>query len=162
MDFFVDDICFERVYNNPRQYLSLLKKFKGVITPDFSLYKELQQGINIYNLTRNRNLAYYFQRNGINIIPTLSWCYLDDFSFCLDGIPKNSSVAISNNGVLKDIDSREIFLKGLKEIQKRLTPKHIILCGRKMKELDIYNNIIYYDNFSMRLKKRLDMKKATA
>lgn len=32
--FYIHDYCFERLWNNPKQYLNLLKKFDGVITPD--------------------------------------------------------------------------------------------------------------------------------
>lgn len=39
--FYEDDKKFERLWNNPKQYLSKLKKFKGVISPDFSLYRNI-------------------------------------------------------------------------------------------------------------------------
>ena len=37
--FYEADKCFERLWNNPRQYISKLKRFQGVITPDFSIYR---------------------------------------------------------------------------------------------------------------------------
>ena len=39
--FYEHDVNFERLWNNPKAYLSKLKKFKGVISPDFSLYRNM-------------------------------------------------------------------------------------------------------------------------
>ena len=39
--FYEDDSSFERIWNRPNYYLPLLKKFNGVITPDFSLYRDM-------------------------------------------------------------------------------------------------------------------------
>ena len=36
--FYEADKYFERLWNNPKQYISKLKRFQGVITPDFSIY----------------------------------------------------------------------------------------------------------------------------
>ena len=39
--FYEDDGNFERIWNNPKKYLPILKNFKGVICPDFSLYRDV-------------------------------------------------------------------------------------------------------------------------
>lgn len=39
--FYEDDSAFERIWNKPNMYLSILKRFVGVITPDFSLYRDM-------------------------------------------------------------------------------------------------------------------------
>lgn len=39
--FYEDDGGFERIWNRPNYYLPQLKKFNGVITPDFSLYRDM-------------------------------------------------------------------------------------------------------------------------
>ena len=36
--FYEDDNAFERLWNNPERYLPILKRFAGVVCPDFSLY----------------------------------------------------------------------------------------------------------------------------
>ena len=50
--FYIHDYSFERMWNNPKQYLPLLEKFKGVITTDFSLYREMPLAIQIWNTYR--------------------------------------------------------------------------------------------------------------
>ena len=44
--FFIDDYQFERVWNTPEKYLSLLRRFRCVIAPDFSLYVDLPPALN--------------------------------------------------------------------------------------------------------------------
>lgn len=39
--FYEDDYEFERLWNNPRAYLEKLSKFNGVISPDYSLYRNM-------------------------------------------------------------------------------------------------------------------------
>lgn len=39
--FYEHDVKFERLWHNPKQYLEKLKKFKGIISPDFSLYRNM-------------------------------------------------------------------------------------------------------------------------
>lgn len=36
-----DDFKFNRIWNNPKRYLEFLKNFKGIISPDFSLYRNM-------------------------------------------------------------------------------------------------------------------------
>ena len=39
--FYIHDRDFERIWNHPNKYLEILKRYEGVITPDFSLYLSL-------------------------------------------------------------------------------------------------------------------------
>ena len=154
IDFFIDDVLFECFWNSPDRYLNILKKAKGIITTDYSMLPELLPGNNIWNCTRNRIMAYYLQQKGFNIIPVASWCNEDDFEWCFDGLPRNSSIAISSNGSMSTLYGKRMLLKGIEAMNQRLNPTHIIVCGRKIKELENYNNIYYYKCFSQRIKER--------
>ena len=112
-------------------------------------------GQNIINCTRNRVMAYYLQRNGFNIIPVASWCSSEDFDWCFDGLPNYSSIAISSNGCLSNPYGKQMLLRGIDELQRRKIPFKIIVCGRSMEELNDYNNIVYYPNFSQRWRNRM-------
>lgn len=155
IDFFINDYYFESFWNAPGRSLNNLRKFKGIITPDYSMIPAMLPGQIIWNCTRNRVMAYYLQRKGFNIIPVASWCGVDGFDWCFDGLPEKSSIAISNNGCLSSPYSRRIFLKGVEELQKRKQPSHLIVCGRFMEELSLYNNIIYYPSKSQRMKEHI-------
>ena len=154
VDHYVDDEKFVYAWNNLDSRISLYKQFEGVIGFDHSLDCSFQLGQNIWNCTKNRNADYYLQQHGIDVIPSVSWCDKSSFEWCLYGLPKYSSLAVSSNGCLSNDDSLEMFLYGINVIQNRLEPSHLIVCGRAMDELSSYSNIYYYPCFSTRMKER--------
>lgn len=124
--FFIDDQRFERVWNNPKAYLGLLKSFDGIISTDFSLYLDMPLAMQIWNTYRNRALAFWLQQNGADVIPNVQWGDERSYEFCFDGIPKNSIVAISTHGCIQGKTERFYFKQGLEEMVKRLAPSTII------------------------------------
>ena len=81
--FYIDDYQFERIWNNPFRYLDILKQFKGVIGPNFSMFANMPKAISIFNLYRNNTLCNFYKQNGVEIIPwkslysqTLRWFFL--------------------------------------------------------------------------------------
>ena len=62
--FFVDDYQFNRVWNCADDYIPMLRKFKYVCTPDFSLYTDHPRAIQIYN--HYRKLAGSRYQSGAN------------------------------------------------------------------------------------------------
>ena len=141
----------ENIYSRLKSIIKSIQVFEGVIAPDFSLYPEMSEATRIYNARKSRIVAYYMQELGVNIIPSLAWSCKGDFEWCFDGIPKNSSVAISTNGCKSEEYSKKIFLEGIKEIQEKLQPSNLIVCGSGFKELEEYKNMIYYPSYSQRL-----------
>lgn len=127
--FYVDDYQFERAWNLPQKTLQTLKNFKGIISPDFSLFRDFPTVLQIYNCWRNRVLAAYYQLEGLKVIPNVSWSDEASFAWCFDGLPQNSVLAISSNGCLKNKTSRELFVKGYTEMKKRLSPIKVIIVG---------------------------------
>lgn len=155
VDFFIDDALFENFWNHPEMSFENLRKFEGIISTDYSLFPELLPGQIIWNCTRNRVITYYLQQNGFTVIPVASWCTVEDFEWCFDGLPDNSSIAVSTNGCMSSPYGKRIFLLGVQELQKKKHPSHLIVCGRHVSELDKYDNIHYYPCFSQRWKERV-------
>lgn len=152
VDHFVDDYRFNCVYSNCDRYLERYRKAKGVIGTDFSAYRNMPAYRRKDSVGKNRELDFYLQQNGIDVIPVVSYAYPRDFEWCLDGLPSNSSVAISTNGSMQNFVSHEMFIEGAIEVQKRLHPSHLIIAGGPVPELDaLFGNIVYYPNFSQRL-----------
>lgn len=154
IDFFVDDDLFENFWRHPEKSFTNLLRFAGIITTDYSMFPELLPGQIIWNCTRNRVMSYYLQENGFKTIPVASWSSKEDFEWCFDGLPSNSSIAVSTNGCLASPYGKRIFLLGVQELQKRKNPYKLIVCGRQIKELDVYGNVLYYPCFSQRWKER--------
>lgn len=154
VDFFIDDALFENFWNHPEVSFDCLKRFAGIITTDYSMLPEMLPGQIIWNCTRNRVMAYFLQQHGFNIIPVASWCTEDDFEWCFDGLPERSSIAISTNGCLSSPYSHKMLLRGVEELYRKKAPSHLVVCGRRMQELESFPNIVYYPSFSQRWKER--------
>ena len=139
LHFYVDDYQFERCWANPNNYIDHLKKFKYVISPDFSLYADLPKAHQIWNCYRNRLLAAFWQARGVKIIPNVSWGDESSFAWCFDGILQNSVVAISTVGTR---GNKKAFLRGYRRMLKVLKPTQIIVYGKiypEMKEKNLLN-----------------------
>ncbi len=152
--FFIDDYQFERVYNFPNRYISLLQKFRGVMAPDFSLYTDMPMALQIYSVYKNRYLSNLWQKNGITVIPTVSWSTPDSYSFCFEGIEEKSVVAVSTNGCLSSAVADYYFRKGYREMLNRLNPAKVIIYGRQPKNF-YPDNAVFIESYSQMLKKRL-------
>lgn len=127
--FYEHDVKFERLWNNPKQYLKKLKKFKGIISPDFSLYRNMPLVMQMWNTYKGRALAAWFQENGIDVIPNVRFGDERTFTFCCCGVEKNKTVAIGTHGCIKHIDDKVFFKIGLARMVQRLSPKTIIVYG---------------------------------
>lgn len=127
--FYVDDYQFERVWNQPQTYLEKLQEFDCMLTPDFSLYKEMPIAMKIWNTYRSRLIGQMAQRLGIIVIPTVSWCERATFDFCFDGLPKRSTLSISTIGVKRSEDDFALWKAGVDEMIKRLEPRTLLIYG---------------------------------
>ena len=100
----------------------------------------------IWNIYRSRLIGQYWQKQGIKVIPTLSWAEKETFDFCFDGIPKGSIVSISTVGVKQNSEALEIWKSGVNELIKRISPSKILVYGGKI-DFDYKNiEVIYFDN----------------
>lgn len=158
--FYEYDSEFERLWNNPEAYLKKIKKFKGVISPDFSLYRNMPLVMQIWDTYKGRALATWMQKNGIEIIPNVRFGDERTYEFCFDGIEKNKTVAVGTHGCIKRKDDKEYFKKGLSELVKRLSPKNIIVYGTAPDSIfseyaDSVNIISFESEFSLSRKRQV-------
>lgn len=144
--FYIDDYQFERIWNSPSEYISLLEEYECVLTPDFSLYREMPIAMMIWNVYRSRLIGQIFQRSGITVIPTVSWCQKETFAFCFDGLPKKSVLSISTIGVKRDPEAFQIWKDGVDEMIRRLDPKALLIYGGEV-DYDFGKiKTVYYNN----------------
>ena len=156
LHFYIDDRRFECLWNNPMAYFNRLKQYEGIISPDFSVYRDMPFAIQVWNTYRNRAPAYWMQSNGMNVIPNIRWGDERTYGFCFDGISKYSTVAVSTNGCIQSREDKKYFKRGLIEMLNRLEPKTVINysstpddiffpCkdhGAEVLQIDNYNNAI--------------------
>lgn len=127
--FFLDDYQFERIWANPYEYLDKISQYSGMLSPDFSLYADMSISQQIYNIYRSRLIGQLAQKQGIKVIPTVSWSDKRSYKFCFDGIEKGGTIAISTVGVKNDKACKKIFFDGMKECLKRVEPSLVINYG---------------------------------
>lgn len=127
--FFIDDYLFERVWNDPARYAILLKDFKAVMTPDFSLFTDYPKSVQIYNHYRKHLLGAYWQRMGMMVVPSICWSDHDSYDWCFDGEPRGGTVAVSSVGTQKNPQARAFFLDGYREMLARLRPSKVVFFG---------------------------------
>lgn len=146
--FYIDDYQFERLWNEPQKYLPLLASFKGLIGTDFSMYRDFPTILNIYNCWRNKVLMAYWQSLGLEVIPNVSWSDESSYDWCFDGLPENSVLAVSTNGILKDKTAKALFLAGYREMKTRLKPIKVVVVGSLPKELENDPDIINFEGYT--------------
>ncbi len=144
--FFLYDYKFEDIWTNPDKYIDILKKYKAVLSPDYSMYIEMNPVMQLYNTFRNRWVGAHLADKGIKVIPTVSWGLENTFDFCFNGIEKGSIVAVSTYMVSEHgshKDQKDFFLKGYNEMLKRIEPELIICYNTPFPEME--GNILFVD-----------------
>ncbi len=133
--FFIDDIGFNRVYEKPEASIRKLAQYRYVLTPDFSLYREMPIWMQIANVAKNRWCGRYWQDNEIPVIPTVSWSTQESYKFAFLGLEKGTSVAVSTLSVRSGSEERGLFLAGYNEMISRLQPEVIYCYGKPFPEM---------------------------
>ncbi len=126
---FIGDTRQNCFWNNPFANIDRLKKLKGIISTDYSLFRDYSIAEQKWNCFKNRVMAYHWQQQGLNVVPTASWSVPSSFEWCWDGLPKNSVLGITTNGIATAKEGYRLFVLGLDELIKRLEPIALIVCG---------------------------------
>jgi hypothetical protein len=144
--FFLDDYRFEWAWSDPLRYVDMLRRFKCVLTPDFSCYVDMPEPMQRWNVYRGRAVGRIWQMQGLNVIPTLTWGFENSYSFCFDGIPTGSVVALSTVGLMRGKDGQRLFADGAGEAARRLKPSAILAYGEPMEFDDAEASVIWYQS----------------
>ncbi len=131
--FYYDDYKFISAWREPDKYIERLKRFKAVVSPDFSLYTDFPRALQILSCYRRQWCGAFWQAQGLDVIPDVVWGDKESFDYCFDGIPKGGTVAVSSVGVKNDEDwnnkEGDMFRAGFEEMKKRLEPTTILWYG---------------------------------
>lgn len=143
--FYYDDYKFIQAWRDPDRYLDKLRRFRAVISPDFSLYTDFPRALQILSCYRRQWCGRYWQEQGIDVIPDVVWGDEESFSYCFDGIPEGGTVAVSTVGVAGDEawngKEGDMFLAGYNEMMKRLNPSTVLFYGNKQDGIE--GNVIF-------------------
>ena len=128
--FFLKDYQFSRLWTSPDMYTGMLRRFRFVCTPDFSMYTDFPLALQINSHYRKHWLGAYWQSKGITVIPTICWSDERSFEWCFDGEPEKSTVAISSVGTQLNERSKRLFLLGYQQMMSKLQPQMVLFHGR--------------------------------
>lgn len=127
--FYEDDFHFERLWDDPARWLDTLKGFRGVILPDFSVYRDMPLIVQLYNIYRSRAIGCWLQVNGVKVICNLRWGDRRTHRLCCNGAPRCCVIAVGTHGTLKDCEDRRCFVGGLATVVALLQPTAIVVYG---------------------------------
>ncbi|MCM1224562.1 MAG: DUF4417 domain-containing protein, partial [Lachnospiraceae bacterium] len=151
---FTEDYRFEGLWKEPLKSIDTLLNFKYVCPCDFSVYSNMPLVLQIYNVYRDRAIHHFLTCCGVKCIPVVVWSDERSFDWCFDGLPQNSTLAVSTNGC-HTIRAREYYKHGFAEMCKWLNPNRVIVVGGKI-DVNCDVEIQYLDGFSQQMKKRME------
>lgn len=147
--FYYDDYKFIQAWRDPEKYVERLRQFKAVVSPDFSLYTDFPRALQILSCYRRNWCGAFWAQYGIDVIPDVVWGDRESFSYCFEGLPKGSVLAVSTVGVKRDKnwngDVDDLFRAGYNEMMKRLEPIKVLFYGDMIDGLD--GDIVHIPSF---------------
>ena len=134
--FYENDPIFADVLINPEKYVSEFQRYYCFISLDCSLYREAPIAVQIANIYRSRSVGYYYQKQGVYVIPQVRWGSIETYTtklfperIAFSGIEKDSIVAIGTYGCIKTKEDKFHFKNGLESMLETLTPKIVLVYG---------------------------------
>lgn len=128
--FYEQDSRFECFWNNPQRYLPIIKRYKGIISPDYSLYYDMPLCMQMWNIYRGRALAHWLNENGVDVIPNIRWGDNRTFEMSCLGVEGGKTIAVGTHGCIKTVIERNMFIAGFDYVVNRLEPQTIVVYGR--------------------------------
>jgi len=101
-----DDYKAERFWSMPEKYFERLRGFAGVISPDYSLYRNMPTALQISNTYRNHLLGARMQSDGFNVITNVRLSGRESIPYALAGVPSHSTLALGLHGCTKSLENR--------------------------------------------------------
>ena len=140
--FYENDVKFSNILQDAASYIEDFKRFRGIVSPDFSLYRDMPLFAQMGNVYRNRALGCFFQRHGIYVIPNVRWGDERSYTTCVFpecfaflGIPKHSIVSIGTYGCIQGADNTRHFRNGLVAMLDHLEPEIVLVYGLMPKRI---------------------------
>lgn len=127
--FYVFDTRFRTILTEFNKQAIYLRNYAGIIGMDNSLYRDMPLAEQIHSVYLNRLGDYHWQQNGFSVIPNVTWGDKRSFEFCFDGVPHNSTIAISSLGMMKGKHNLYYFLDGFETMLSTLHPDYIMFHG---------------------------------
>ena len=144
--FFLADYVFERLWNNPERYITILSQYKAIVSPDFSQYTNMPRVMQMWNHYRKMWLSQFYASHGIKVIPAPCWSDEASFEYCFEGMPKKSCLCISTAGCVSNKKVFKAFMKGYEKTLEVLEPSQLIIYGIAPPEVrELFPDLVQVD-----------------
>lgn len=127
--FYEDDYRFIRLWREPERQFRRLKAFAGIISPDFSLFRNMPVALKIASTYGNQLLGARMQADGLNVIANIRVSGLRSVPYALAGVPRHSTIALGLHGCITDRDNRRHVAGEVRLICDELAPVHLVVYG---------------------------------
>lgn len=147
--FFMHDYLFyTAVSTNLELTTYKLSKFDYLFAPDCSLYVDASKQENLHAIYISRFAAAYWQKCGFNVIPVASWGDANSLSYCFEGLPSNSVIAVCGIGHEHCSAAKKLWLYAVNKLIDNLSPTTLIVFGGNEEDTrDLPANIVYYPDY---------------
>ena len=126
--FFLHDQKFECVWQQPNRYLNVLSKQKFLLSPDFSAFMDMPEDMLYNNVLRSKILGSWWQMNGNEVIPTVTWAGVGSYDKCFAGIESGGVVAVGPCPI-RNKGAANLWHAGYEAMCERLRPICIVIYG---------------------------------
>ena len=143
--YYIDDYQFERVWRMPERYISKLRKYKCVIAPDYSVFLDTSVTLNAWTIYRSSVLAYYFQQNGIEVIPNMSVSFGKTKMASIEALPDKSVLSVCTLKANHNYFTQRIMRQYIREVIDAKHPTTLMIYGHQI-EISAKIPVFYYEN----------------
>ncbi len=160
--FYEKDINFAEVLRSPQDFIDDFSRFKALISPDCSLYRDAPLAVQLSNIYRNRAVGSYYQRRGQYVIPQIRWG--DEYTYTTKYFPekiaflgaeKRSIVAIGTYGCFDGRENKYYFSAGLDAMMETLEPQVVLVYGSMPEKIFgkymNYAKFVHYPDWTTRM-----------
>lgn len=154
MSFYCNDIGFQPILGNPKNYVEKLSKYYCVVGLDASPYDNMPLWVQKSQIGLNLGITYYYGSLGIKVLPNVRLGDNRTLS-SLEAYPKNTLICIGTNGFVKLLENRFYFAEQVEKIVNCLEPTGICVYGpapneifgiARLRGIPIYQ----YDSYTMK------------
>lgn len=153
------DVNFAEVLIDPEAYIDDFRRFRMMISPDCSLYRNAPLSVQIINVYRNRAIGSYYQRKGVYVIPQIRWGNESTYTtkvlpekIAFLGAEKHSIVSVGTYGCIQSKEDKMHFKAGLEAMLETLEPVIVLVYGPMTKSVfsDYLHltKFVQYDNWT--------------
>lgn len=131
--FYEYDEHFVNVFNSEKKLkaeLDTLRKYKCVISPDFSVYRDMPLCMQVFQVYKNRAAGSYLAHNGIRVVPNVRWGTEETYDFAFESLYEWGIVAVGSYKAYSNRENAYYFEKGFIKMLDVLDPETVLCYGK--------------------------------